>query len=323
VEKVIDLLAGPDDSGTRLDVFLSTRLAVSRSSASRIIGQGLVMVDGSRKREAFRLKTGMRIQGTYCEEPADNTPAAREIALEILHEDPWIIVINKQAGLTVHPGAGNKDETLVNGLLARYPEIAHVGDPLRPGIVHRLDKMTSGVMMAARHNDAYPVLVKAFKTHEHLRKYYAIIYGHMPQLQGTIETFMQRNPRSRMKMTSRTTQGRKAITSWKVIRQWEGFSLLELILKTGRTHQIRVHLSDLGVPVVGDEHYGGRKRLDSIKSEHLQTYIRSIGRQMLHASTLGITHPVTGEYMEFTSDLPDDMKSLIAKLDETSEQPPR
>ncbi len=320
MDEKIEFLTGPDDHGVRLDVYISSHLNLSRSYAVHIIEQGLVLVDGSIKRPSFKLKSSLRIHGAYGMPPRkDDIPAAREMPLEIIYEDQWIVVVNKPAGLTVHPGAGNSENTLVNGLLARYPEMANVGDPSRPGIVHRLDKMTSGVMVVARHADAYSILVNAFKAHEHLREYRALIYGRMSRLQGTIETFMQRNPGNRMKMTSRAYQGKKAITHWKVLKEWEGFSLLELSLLTGRTHQIRVHLSDMGYPVVGDAQYGGRRRAAGIKNTRLQSYIKSLDRQMLHACTLGITHPVTGKFMEFKSRMPREISALISLLDDTAE----
>jgi 23S rRNA pseudouridine1911/1915/1917 synthase len=274
------------------------------------------MVEGSMRRPSFKLKNGMRVQGTYSTMDESAPLKAYNIPLDVIYEDQWIIVINKPAGLTVHPGAGNTDGTLVNALVAQYPQIMGVGDPDRPGIVHRLDKMTSGVMVVARSSDSYAILANAFKTHEHRREYVAICYGHMLQIQGTIETFMQRNPKDRKRMTSRADKGRRAVTHWKVIKQWKGFSLLLLTLQTGRTHQIRVHLSDMGHPVVGDAQYGGRRRANSIEDPLLQSYMKALDRQMLHAFTLGITHPITNKQMEFKSEMPDDMNGVIRMLDE-------
>jgi 23S rRNA pseudouridine1911/1915/1917 synthase len=194
--------------------------------------------------------------------------------------------------------------------------IQGVGHPDRPGIVHRLDKMTTGVMVVARSNDSYEILAKAFKAHEQRRVYMALCYGHMPQAQGTIETFMQRNPKDRKRMTSRTDKGRRAVTGWEVIKQWKGFTLVKLTLQTGRTHQIRVHMSDMGHPVVGDIQYGSRKRANSIEDPNLQAYVKSLNRQMLHAVKLGIIHPITKQQMEFKSEIPDDMNEVIRMLDE-------
>jgi len=316
VDEKIDFIIEHEDYGIRLDVILSKHLSISRSFAARLIDEGRVMVEGSMRRPSFKIKDGMRVQGSYSTMEEGLPLKACEIPLDVIYEDQWIIVINKPAGLTVHPGAGNVDGTLVNALLARYPQISGVGDPDRPGIVHRLDKLTSGVMVVARSSDSHAILANAFKAHEHRRKYMAICYGHMPQIQGTIETFIQRNPRDRKRMTSRADKGRRAVTHWEVIKQWMGFSLLLLTLQTGRTHQIRVHLSDMGHPVVGDAQYGGRRRANSIEDPLLQSYMKALDRQMLHAFTLGITHPITNEQMEFKSEMPDDMNQVIRMLDE-------
>jgi 23S rRNA pseudouridine1911/1915/1917 synthase len=316
VDEKIDFIAEYADFGIRLDVILARHLSISRSFAAKLIEEGRVMVAGSMRRPSFKPKDGMRVHGTYSTKDEGLPLKACEIPIDVIYEDPWIIVINKPAGLTVHPGAGNADGTLVNAFLAKYPEIKGVGNPDRPGIVHRLDKMTSGVMVAARSSDSYAILANSFKTHEHRRVYLAICYGHMPQIQGTIETFMQRNPKDRKRMTSRADKGRRAVTHWEVIKQWKGFSLLLLTLQTGRTHQIRVHLSDMGHPVVGDPQYGGRRRANSIEDPLLQSYIKALERQMLHASILGIIHPITNKPMEFKSEMPDDMTGVIRMLEE-------
>jgi 23S rRNA pseudouridine1911/1915/1917 synthase len=316
VEEKIDITAETGDEGSRLDVFLCRRLAISRSGAVRIIEEGRVCVEGAQRRPSFRLRQGMRVQGSLIDRTEDLPIEGCDIPLRVMYEDPWIVVIDKPAGITVHPGAGNIGNTLVNAIIARYPEIRTVGDPARPGIVHRLDKLTSGVMVVARSSEAYSVLADAFKSHEHAREYLAVCYGAMPMAQGTIETFMQRNPRDRKKMTSKLQEGRRAVTHWTTLRQWQGFALLRLRLETGRTHQIRVHLSDMGRPVVGDAQYGGRRRALSIADPGLRSYVRGLDRQMLHAVLLGIRHPSSGEYREFTSEPPRDMTGLIAMLDE-------
>jgi 23S rRNA pseudouridine1911/1915/1917 synthase len=316
VEEKIDLSVSLRDRGVRLDVFLSRHLSLSRSYAARLIEDGNVVVDGEQKRPAFKVKPRMRVHGSLKRSEEGSSLQPCEIPLEILYEDEWIVVIKKPAGLVVHPGAGNADRTLVHALLARYPDIAGVGDPSRPGIVHRLDKLTSGVMVAAKNSQAHAALSRAFKAHEHLREYLAISYGHMPQDHGSIESCMQRHPRDRKRMTSKTKEGRMAITRYQVIRQWKAFSLLRLSLETGRTHQIRVHLSDLGHPVAGDAQYGGRKRAGAIADTVLRAYIKGLDWQMLHAAKLGITHPGTGTWMEFKADMPEDMQALIRLLDE-------
>lgn len=316
MEEKIDLIVAGPESGTRLDAFLARHLALSRSHASRLVEGGCVQVDGGAKRSAFRLRTGMQVQGAWRREGERRTIEAKEMPLDVLYEDSWIAVINKRAGMTVHPGAGAAGTTLVNALLARYPDIDGVGDPDRPGIVHRLDKLTSGVMVVARTAEAHRVLSTAFKAHGHTREYLAVCYGHMPQKTGTIETFMERNPKDRKRMTSRTGEGRRAVTRWEVLDEWKEFSLLRLSLETGRTHQIRVHLSDMGHPVAGDPVYGGRRRANTVADTRTRAYVKGLGRQMLHAALLGIRHPGTGEYMEFNCNMPKDMQVLIELFDE-------
>jgi 23S rRNA pseudouridine1911/1915/1917 synthase len=223
-------------------------------------------------------------------------------------------VIDKPAGLVVHPGAGNTEKTLVHALLARYPQMAGVGSMERPGIVHRLDKLTSGVIVIAKTQQAYIKLAEAFKEHAHKRVYICICFGGMQKNSGRIETLINRNPVDRKKMTSKVRSGRPAITNWEVMKSWPGFSMLKLSLETGRTHQIRVHLSDTGHPIVGDAEYGGRGRAANIANTDMRVYVKSIDRQMLHAHILGINHPETGEYMEFVSPLPGDMLLLEQEL---------
>lgn len=259
----------------------------------------------------------MRVEAGVVEETKSHAcPEAVDIPLNILYEDKDIVVVDKPAGLVVHPGAGESRATLVHALLHRYPEIAGVGNPERPGIVHRLDKLTSGAMVAARSSRAYDSLVAAFKEHRHTRVYRAVCYGRMGEQSGRIETFMDRHPKDRKKMSSKVAQGRQAVTDWQVIRQWEQFSFLELTLQTGRTHQIRVHLADMGHPVAGDPEYGGKRRANTITDPVVRSRVRKLGRQMLHAWKLGITHPGTGQWMEFASEMPEDMKALVALLDE-------
>ncbi|HON39506.1 MAG: RluA family pseudouridine synthase [Desulfomonilia bacterium] len=317
MEKALDVIVDSGQEDARLDVFLSRSLGVTRTSAARAVEEGLVLVDGRPRKPSFRLKAGMRIEAeAFGEKEADTSLEAVDIPLNILYEDRDIIVLDKPAGLVVHPGAGVHRATLVHALLHQYPEIAGVGSPERPGIVHRLDRLTSGVMVIARSSGAYDVLITAFKEHRHTRVYQAICYGRMGGQSGRIETFMDRHPKDRKKMSSKVVQGRRAVTDWRVIRQWEQFSFLELTLQTGRTHQIRVHLADMGHPVAGDPEYGGRKRANTITDPVVRSRVKRLGRQMLHAWKLGITHPVTGQWMEFTSEMPEDMKALAALLDE-------
>lgn len=310
------LIVEKDESDTRLDVFLSRRLPVTRSEAARMIDDGRVLVEGKPRKPSFRLREGMRVGAETGSKRVEPSPAPADIPLSVIYEDSSIIVIDKPAGLVVHPGAGTREPTLVDALVYRFPEIIHVGNPERPGIVHRLDKLTSGVMVAARSQEAFRKLAADFKAHRQVRIYRAICYGHLERHSGRIETLMHRSPRDRKKMSSKVSAGRPAVTNWLVLKEWRGFSLLELGLETGRTHQIRVHLSDMGRPVVGDPVYGGKSRANTISDPVVRAYVRSLGRQMLHAWRLGIVHPVSGEWMEFGSALPEDFRHLMALLDE-------
>ena len=312
----IAFTTGKEDIGLRLDIVLSNHLQLTRSAAARLVTEGKVLVDERQRKPSFKIMAGMHLQVHIEDEGEPDTLRPYDIPLDILYEDPWIIAINKPAGLVVHPGAGNKDKTLVNALIAHYPGILGVGNEERPGIVHRLDKLTSGVMVIAKNEQAYHALIAAFKEHKHARVYQGLCYGHMKQSTGQIKTFMQRHPTDRKKMSSKVSEGREAVTNWEVIEEWSQFSLLKLSLETGRTHQIRVHLNDIGHPVVGDAQYGGKRQANNIIDPQIRSYVKSVDRQMLHAWMLGITHPETGEWMEFSCEIPDDMKRFIEILDE-------
>jgi 23S rRNA pseudouridine1911/1915/1917 synthase len=302
------------DSQTRLDVFVSKASGISRAAATRLINDSMVKADQTVRKPSFLVSAGMNI--TW--EPQEEKPSAIspwDTDLKIIYEDDSILLIDKPAGLVVHPGAGNSEKTLVHALVAQYPHISCVGSPERPGIVHRLDKLTSGVMVIAKTQGAYLNLSEAFRQHLHKRVYIAFSYGAMPVKSGRIDAYISRNPSDRKKMTTKTRSGRQAVTNWEVLKSWPGFSMLKLDLETGRTHQIRVHLSDAGHPVVGDPQYGGRARAANIANTSLKAYVRNIERQMLHAHILGIEHPVTGEYMEFVCALPEDMLLLDKELD--------
>jgi len=302
--------------GLRLDACLASRLGISRSLATRLVEEGQALVDGQPRKPSFKLAAGQNVAATEPEVAPPDVLVPQNLPLKIIHADEAIIVIDKPAGLTVHPGAGQSDGTLANALLAHYPELVGLGDELRPGIVHRLDRLTSGVMVVARTPQALEKLTQAFKNHEQRRIYQAICYGQMARPSGRIETLYGRHPKDRKRMSSRVSEGREAITNWRVLKAWEGLSLVELELETGRTHQIRVHLSDSGHPVVGDPLYGGRSRLASIKHAEVRACVGAVERQMLHACLLGLNHPSTGEYLEFCSPLATDMRGLLDYLDE-------
>lgn len=313
--EVLKALVAPQDDKMRFDIYLSRAAGISRAAASRLIVQELARVDSKSRKPSFNIYAGMVVTWELQDEkPSGIVPW--DANLNILYDDDSILVIDKPPGIVVHPGAGNNNKTLVNALIAKYPNISGVGSTERPGIVHRLDKLTSGVMVIAKTQQAYVKLSEAFKRHSHKRVYICICFGSMKKPEGRIESFINRNPADRKKMTSKSGSGRQAATKWEVVKSWPGFSMLKLELETGRTHQIRVHLSDAGHPVVGDPQYGGRTRALNIANASLKAYVRDIERQMLHAHILGIEHPVTGEYMEFVSELPED----IILLEETLER---
>jgi len=303
--------------GNRLDHFLVSVLgSLSRNRIARLIEEGCVSsASGTLVKSGLKLKGGEILEITIPEpEPIEALP--EDIPLKILYEDSSVIVIDKAAGMVVHPAAGHSSGTLVNALLFHCKDLSGVGGMLRPGIVHRLDKDTSGVMMATKNDHAHKELAAQFKLHTVKRRYKAIVYGEMDQ-GGKIDLPLGRHPVDRQKIAV-VTNGRNAITHWRVLEVFQGISFVELRLETGRTHQIRVHLAKSGHPVVGDQKYASVKRSVEIKSKVVRDKVVSLKRQALHACVLGFKHPDTGEYMEFTSELPDDMKEIVAILREQS-----
>ena len=301
------------DSLKRLDVFLSQEeKTLSRSQIKRLIAQGNVQVGGRKAKPGLRLKENDAVTLNLPELQRPKTQA-QAIPLVILYEDHYLIVVDKPAGMVVHPGAGNFSGTLVNALLHHCPDLSGIGGVLRPGIVHRLDKDTSGLLVVAKDDFTHRHLSAQFKAHTPLRKYFGIVWGQIPD-EGRIEAIIGRHPRHRQKMSVRPRKGREARTHWKVREHYQHFCLAEFHLQTGRTHQIRVHLSSLGHPLLGDPLYGGRKRLATIESPPLRQELQKLRRQALHAAELGFVHPVTRENLMFSSAIPGDMEEAIAVL---------
>jgi 23S rRNA pseudouridine1911/1915/1917 synthase len=288
-----------EKSGERLDRYICAKHPdLSRTQAQKLITDGFITVNGKPVKASLKTKTGDIINIVILPpEPSPLTP--EDIPLKIVYEDNDLLVVDKPAGLTVHPAVGHPAHTLVNAVLAHVPELAETDRTDRPGIVHRLDKDTSGLIIVAKNSVAHLKLSEQFKKRTITKIYYSLVKGRLTPKEGVIEANIGRDPRERKRMAV-TDRGREARTEYRVQRYLGNYSLLEVRPKTGRTHQIRVHLAAIGFPVVGDATYGG-------KSEYLD-------RQFLHAGVLGFCLPSTGEYIEFRSELPPDLKSVLEIL---------
>lgn len=303
------------DAGQRLDSVVSAnRSDCSRSFAATLIQDGHITIQNNRKKPGYRVKPGEKIQGSIpVYEPPSLQPQA--MPLNILFEDRHLIVIDKPAGLVVHPGPGNQTGTLVNGLLHRCPELGGLNAELRPGIVHRLDKDTSGAMVVAKSRSALENLSKQFKDRGVQKTYLALVYGVLGVESGKISLPIGRHPVDRKKMSTISAKGRHAETVWRVKVRYAAATLLELELKTGRTHQIRVHCTSMHHPIVGDTVYtygklGNKKR----NITPLEALLRSARRQMLHARRLQFAHPFDGRAMSLDAPVPEDMQRLMDDL---------
>jgi 23S rRNA pseudouridine1911/1915/1917 synthase len=309
----MDVTFVDQDVGERLDRALAAHLPEhSRSSIARLIQDGRVTLDGkAADRPSIRVAAGK----TAVLDIPPLVPAAavsQEIPLRVIFEDEDLIVIDKPAGLVVHPSAGHADQTLVNALLFHVQDLSGIGGELRPGIVHRLDKDTSGVMVIAKNDAAHRKLTSAWGTDSVRKEYIAIVYGTPQHAQGTIDAPIARDPRNRKRMAI-VAGGRRAVTDYGVVEPLRHASVLRCSLHTGRTHQIRVHLKSLGHPIIGDPVYSG-PQWRGIPDKRLQKAIASFQRQALHAAVLVIPHPKTDKEMTFSAGLPEDMVSLIDAL---------
>jgi len=311
-------------AGDRIDRLLAATLPdMSRSRLKALIEQGRVTADGRTIVDAsYRVKPGETLI-VAPDAPVDPVPQGQAIPLHILHEDAHLIVLDKPAGMVVHPAAGNADGTLVNALIGHCGDsLSGIGGVRRPGIVHRLDKDTSGVMVAAKTDIAHRGLAALFEAHDIDRAYLAVVRGRPATSPGTIEARMGRDTHDRKRMKVLEHGGRHAVTHYRLVESFgEATSLLRCTLETGRTHQIRVHLSHLGHPVIGDPTYGRmrRKRLAHM-SDAAAEAVAGFPRQALHATRLGFAHPVTGEDLTFEAPPPADMEALIQTLRANVEQ---
>jgi 23S rRNA pseudouridine1911/1915/1917 synthase len=302
-----------DQAGSRLDRFLADRLPeLSRARLQALIEAGQVLVDGRAAKASARLKPGQAVS-VQVPEPEPARPLPEDIPLPVVHEDEHLLVLDKPAGLAVHPGAGRSSGTLVNALLHRVRDLSGVGGVLRPGIVHRLDRGTSGLMVVAKDDATHRALARQFAERTVEKEYLALVLGVPARPAGVIDAAIGRDPVHRKKMSLRAPRGRAARTSYQVLEALDGAALLRLRIHTGRTHQIRVHLAGLGHPVAGDATYGGGRTPSSRRAASRQA-LGALARPALHAARLAFDHPASGRRMAFESPLPADLQLTLDAL---------
>ncbi len=303
MEDKITLQVEPEDVGQRLDLFISNTCDdLSRSAAQNLLDKGMVKVNGAPKAKNYKLRNGDVIE-VELPQSVEYDAVPEEMPLDIVYEDDHLLVVNKPKDMVVHPAPGNPNGTLVNGILYHCGgTLSGINGVIRPGIVHRIDKDTSGLLVVAKDDKTHVGLSAQLQDHTMERQYHAVVYGNVKQEQGRVEAPIGRHPIDRKKMCVTTRNSREAATNYEVIARYNGFTYVSLRLETGRTHQIRVHMAQIGHPVAGDSVYGPAKVLTALRG------------QCLHAKTLGFVHPITGEQMQFSSDLPQYFKDFLEKL---------
>ncbi|MBQ3550073.1 MAG: RluA family pseudouridine synthase [Clostridia bacterium] len=293
-----------EQSGARLDAFVSAACDISRSLAADIIDQGLVKINGKVAKKSAKLTVGNNVE-VQMPDLAEPEALPQDIPLDIVYEDDDLLVVNKPKGMVVHPAPGNPDGTLVNALLFHCKgRLSGINGVLRPGIVHRIDKDTSGLLIVAKNDKAHNALAEQIKEHSFTREYRAVVYGNVKDDTGTVNAPIGRDPKNRQRMAVVYVNSKPAVTHYEVLKRFEGFTFMKFRLETGRTHQIRVHMASIGHPLAGDPVYGPKK------------VITELCGQCLHAGLIGFVHPTTGEYMEFSSEIPQYFTSYLAKLKE-------
>lgn len=316
-ESPIHLVVPESKKGLRVDLFLlETGRFSSRHQIQRLIQKGSVRVNRISIKPSYRLKPHDEIVVEI--PPPDPDPTRPDpIPLHIIHEDHDLLVVNKPAGMVVHPAAGHRRNTLVNALLFHCEDLSGIGGTLRPGIVHRLDKGTSGLLVVAKSDSVHLALSKQFQARSTLREYLGLVHGTPGSDRGREDAPIGRHPKDRKRMSAQTRRGRHAITDWKVERYYHGFSLMRFTLKTGRTHQIRVHITAKGHPIVGDTVYGGRRvrSFPASLSERGKETLKGMNRLFLHAEKLGFEHPKTRCFLCFSAPLPSELTELLEVLD--------
>jgi 23S rRNA pseudouridine1911/1915/1917 synthase len=304
----------------RLDLFLTNAIEnATRSKIQKLIDSDLVKVNGKPAKANYKVKSNDIIEAVHPISPRPENAEPENIPLDIIFEDEYLIVVNKPAGMVTHPAYGNYTGTLVNALLYHTSELSEVNEPGRPGIIHRLDKDTSGLLVVAKDDFAHAQIAKQFSKRTIEREYHTVCWGKFIEKSGEISSAIARSVRDRKKFNVNDAKGKPSLTLYEVIKEFEFTSYLKVKLKTGRTHQIRVHLSSIGKPVFGDPTYGGRQihygsELPKIKST-VKNLLELMPRQALHAKTIGFFHPHKKENMLFESELPDDIKKLLNELD--------
>jgi 23S rRNA pseudouridine1911/1915/1917 synthase len=311
------LIVPAEHAGERLDRFLVSQMPeVSRARIQQLIAGGNALVNGTPVKPSLRLRERDQVELLDSPHPPPLKAVAEDIPLDVVYEDDALAIINKPAGMIVHAGAGERSRsgTLVNALLHRFGSLSAVGGGLRPGIVHRLDKGTSGLIVVAKNDLAHRRLADQFSRREVKKTYLALVHGWMKQERGTITSAIARDRIRRTRMTTRGRGGREAVSHWRVLRriqsQFGKFSLLELKIDTGRTHQIRVHLASLGHPVLGDGLYGAPRELKDRSGRKL-----ALGRNFLHAATIEFMHPLAGAPLRFSRPLPPELEGLLSYLE--------
>ena len=312
--KEFSVVVDPSEAGQRLDALLAARLPdLSRSRLKSLIEDGNVLVKGRAAKASLRPKPGDEVT-VRVPPPVATELIAEEMSLPVLYDDKYLLVIDKPAGIAVHPGAGRSTGTVVQGLLHQVSDLLGIGGELRPGIVHRLDRETSGALVVAKTEVALRGLQAAFKAREVTKSYRALVHG-SPADQGELDTLHGRHPTDRKRYSTRVRDGRRAVTRWRVLARANGASWLSIELLTGRTHQIRAHFADAGFPLVGDKLYGAARREARLDDESpLKLAALAVGRHALHAAELSFIHPITGKRVSVTAPLPADLLAALAVL---------
>ncbi|MDL2218874.1 RluA family pseudouridine synthase [Ruminococcaceae bacterium OttesenSCG-928-O06] len=299
----------PEEATMRLDRFVAEKCGVPRALAQKLIEEENVLVNGKKPTKGLKLAEGDALEITL-PPPKQVEILPQNIPLDIVYEDDWLLVVDKPKGMVVHPAAGNWDGTMVNALMHHCGDsLSGIGGEVRPGIVHRIDKDTSGLLVVAKNDEAHQKLAAQLAQHSMQRQYQAVVYGHFRQREGIIDAPIGRSKKDRKKMAVTQSNAKSAVTAYEVVAEYPGFTHLRLRLQTGRTHQIRVHMAEVGHPLAGDAVYGPKK------------VIRSLGGQCLHAAMLGFIHPKTGQEMCFTSPLPVYFISFLQSLGQGQEEP--